>query len=148
MISQHRRYLSAVGLTSFISLEEKLSHDGLLQFRPLAFAIFYTAAHSQAVASGYAEEKRREMATYRKGLELSLLAADFCGSSSLEVLQAYVLLLVRLCLSVSLFHPPAIVLPPSALCPSTIALSTFAFPPLSSRFCSPFPNSSPRLPTY
>ncbi|KAK0609159.1 Fluoride export protein 1, partial [Lasiodiplodia hormozganensis] len=74
-------------------LEEKLSHDGLLQFRSLAFAIFYTAAHSQAVASGYAEEKRREMATYRKGLELSLLAADFCGSSSLEVLQAYVLLL-------------------------------------------------------
>ncbi|KAF9639211.1 putative chromosome condensation protein [Lasiodiplodia theobromae] len=108
-------------------LEEKLSHDGLLQFRSLAFAIFYTAAHSQAVASGYAEEKRREMATYRKGLELSLLAADFCGSSSLEVLQAYVLLLVRLSLSLlSLFHPPAIALPPlSSLAP-------------------PFPHPSPR----
>ncbi|KAL1640655.1 hypothetical protein SLS58_006669 [Diplodia intermedia] len=74
-------------------LEEKLNHDGLLQFRPLAFAIFYAAAHSQAVACGYAEDKRRLTATYRKGLELSLLAADFCSSSSLEVLQAYVLLL-------------------------------------------------------
>ena len=65
-----------------------------MQFRPLAFAIFYAAAHSQAVASGYAEDKRRQMAIYRKGLELSLLAADFCSSSSLEVLQAYLLLLV------------------------------------------------------
>ncbi|OJD30781.1 c6 transcription factor [Diplodia corticola] len=74
-------------------LEEKLNHDGLLQFRPLAFAIFYAATYSQAAASGYAEDKRRLMATYRKGLELSLLAADFCSSSSLEVLQAYVLLL-------------------------------------------------------
>lgn len=118
------------------SLEEKLSHDGLLQFRPLAFAIFYTAAHSQAVASSYAEEKRREMATYRKGLELSLLAADFCASSSLEVLQAYVLLLVRLSvsLSFSLFHSPAIVLPPSAF-----ILSTSTFPPLSFRHCPPSP---------
>ncbi|KAL0259309.1 hypothetical protein SLS55_005045 [Diplodia seriata] len=77
-------------------LEEKLNHDGLLQFRPLAFAIFYAAAHSQAVASGYAEDKRRLTATYRKGLELSLLAADFCSSSSLEVLQAY-----KLCLMTS-----------------------------------------------
>ncbi|GME47404.1 c6 transcription factor [Neofusicoccum parvum] len=78
------------------STERELEATGLINFRALAFSIFFSAVTSLpsgAVLSRYGEEKTHLLATYRKGLELSLVAAGFCDSSSIEVLQAFVLFL-------------------------------------------------------
>lgn len=68
-------------------------------FEPLAFMVFYTAVNSlqpsEAVSEFHAE-KNPLLQKYRQGLELALEKADFLTTSSIEVLQAFVMLLVSL----------------------------------------------------
>lgn len=79
------------------SIEERLEKNGLLPFRPLVFAVLYAAVYSLSasdVTSRFEDDRRRMMATYHRGLHLSLMAVDVFSSPSIEVLQAFVLFLV------------------------------------------------------
>lgn len=84
--SNSRHYLSDAWT------EEQIHH-----FEPLAFAIFYSAINSlrpEAVTNRFRKDKQNLMMRYHQGLELSLQQVDFLTTSSLEVLQAFVLQLV------------------------------------------------------
>ncbi|KAK8433250.1 putative C6 transcription factor [Phyllosticta citricarpa] len=69
--------------------EEQIHH-----FEPLAFAIFYSSINSlrpEAVTNRFRKDKQSLLMRYHQGLELSLQQVDFLTTSSLEVLQAFVL---------------------------------------------------------
>lgn len=68
-------------------------------FEPLAFAVFHAAVNSMKPSEtivNFRIEKDVLLHKYRQGLELGLERADFLTTSSIEVLQAFVLLLVSL----------------------------------------------------
>jgi hypothetical protein len=67
-------------------------------FEPLALAIFYSAINSlsaENVMMRFAAEKEALLAQFQRGVELGLGREDFLTTPSIEVLQAFVLLLVR-----------------------------------------------------
>lgn len=80
--------------------EPKSSEElGLNGFEPLLFAIFYAAVNSmgaEAVFSRFGAEKRDLLTRYQHGVELGLGREKFLTTSSIEVLQAFVLFLVSL----------------------------------------------------
>jgi hypothetical protein len=64
----------------------------------LALAIFYSAINSlsaENVMMRFAAEKEALLAQFQRGVELGLGREDFLTTPSIEVLQAFVLLLVR-----------------------------------------------------
>ena len=72
-------------------------------FEPLVFAIFFGAAKSMTMEAGeleFGEPLEKVIARFRRGLELSLAKAEFLSSNSMEVLQAFVLLLVYFPISI------------------------------------------------
>lgn len=76
----------------------------LRAFEPLAFMVFYAAVNSlqpSETVSDFFTEKEPLLQKYREGLELALERANFLTTSSIEVLQAFVMLLVSLTLIVS-----------------------------------------------
>ncbi|KAF4154976.1 hypothetical protein CNMCM6936_005557 [Aspergillus lentulus] len=65
-------------------------------FEPLALAIFYSAINSlsaENVMMRFAAEKEALLAQFQRGVELGLGREDFLTTPSIEVLQAFVLLL-------------------------------------------------------
>lgn len=69
----------------------------LKNFEPLAFMVFYAAVNSlqpSETVSEFRVEKDPLLQKYRQGLELALERADFLTTSSIEVLQAFMMLLV------------------------------------------------------
>jgi len=75
----------------------EVNPSSLNSFEPLAFAIFYSAINSmgpEGVLARYGKEKKYYMEMYKLGVELSLERENFLSTSSLEVLQGFLLLLV------------------------------------------------------
>ncbi|KAK2616886.1 nrps5 single domain, non-ribosomal peptide synthase-like protein [Conoideocrella luteorostrata] len=65
-------------------------------FEPMALAIFYSAINSlsaESVVTQFAAQKEALLAQFQKGVELGLGREDFLTTPSIEVLQAFVLLL-------------------------------------------------------
>ena len=61
---------------------------------PLAFAIFYSAINSlspAAVESRFGEPREALMARYELGVEMGLARSNYLTTSSLEILQAFIL---------------------------------------------------------
>ncbi|EKG12693.1 Transcription factor fungi [Macrophomina phaseolina MS6] len=93
-VDEYMDFLSTPPQDRGDNMEEKLKKDGLLHFRPLLFAIFFSSVNSLSDTAAIAQfglEKRPLMATYQRGLQLSLLAVDPFNSASIELLQAYTL---------------------------------------------------------
>lgn len=68
-------------------------------FEPLALAIFYSSINSlssEAVQARFATEKGPLLARFQRGVEHGLGREDFLTTPRIEVLQAFVLLLVSL----------------------------------------------------
>lgn len=66
-------------------------------FKPLALAIFYSAANSmspESVLMQFSADKEMLLAQFQRGVELGLGREGFLTTPSIEVLQAFVLLLV------------------------------------------------------
>ncbi|KAJ9636899.1 hypothetical protein H2199_007893 [Coniosporium tulheliwenetii] len=74
-----------------------MDFETLQTFEPLAFAVFHAAVFSMKPSETVVKfriEKGVLLHKYRQGLELGLVRADFLTTSSIEVLQAFVLLLI------------------------------------------------------
>jgi hypothetical protein len=79
--------------TSHANVSVKMLHI----FEPLAFATFYAAINSlspESVLSAYNADRDSLLAQFQRGVELGLGRENFLTTSSIEVLQAFVLLLV------------------------------------------------------
>ncbi|KAJ9665022.1 hypothetical protein H2201_004887 [Coniosporium apollinis] len=84
----------------------------LKNFEPLAFMVFYAAVNSlqpSETVSEFRVEKDPLLQKYRQGLELALERADFLTTSSIEVLQAFMMLLTCDCKKESSGKPYALV---------------------------------------
>ena len=101
--SLQRRFSEYVGISYLSHTQEEprsspTSDSSLNIFEPLAFAIFYASVNSmasEAVLSKFGAEKRDLLARFQHGVELGLGREKFLTTSSIEVLQAFVLFLVR-----------------------------------------------------
>ncbi|EAU31602.1 predicted protein [Aspergillus terreus NIH2624] len=76
--------------------ETSRSDHSIRTFEPLALAVFYSAINSvspEDVTAQFAAEKETLLAQYQRGVELGLGREGFLTTTSIEVLQAFVLLL-------------------------------------------------------
>lgn len=76
-----------------------VSYSIMHRFEPLAFAIFFAAVNSltqNSVFERFASEKDTLLTQFQTAIKLGLGRENFLTTSSIEVLQAFVLLLVRL----------------------------------------------------
>lgn len=90
------------------SFDDHWNEEQLQNFEPLAYAIFYSALNSlkaEVVQSRFKKDKLSLLRKYQQGLEFSLQQADFLTTSSIEVLQAFIIYLV--CIDFSQVSGPA-----------------------------------------
>ncbi|EKG15811.1 hypothetical protein MPH_07014 [Macrophomina phaseolina MS6] len=87
---------SSASARSSDNFDDHWNDEQLQNFEPLAYAIFYSALNSlraDVVLARYRKEKLALLRKYQRGLELSLQQADFLTTSSIEVLQAFIIYL-------------------------------------------------------
>lgn len=87
-------------LLTMLSFDDHWNEEQLQNFEPLAYAIFYSALNSlraDVVVTRFRKEKLALLRKYQQGLEFSLQQSDFLTTSSIEVLQAFIIYLVSLC---------------------------------------------------
>lgn len=78
------------------NFDDHWNEEQLQNFEPLAYAIFYSALNSlkpEAILARFRKDKLHLLRKYQQGLEFSLQQADFLTTSSIEVLQAFILYL-------------------------------------------------------
>ncbi|KAH8702191.1 putative C6 transcription factor [Talaromyces proteolyticus] len=87
------------GTISQISSEEidlSVQAPSFRSFEPLALAIFHSAVNSMSpedVAERFSADKKTSLAQFQRGVEFGLAREEFLTTASIEVLQAFVLLL-------------------------------------------------------
>ncbi|OJD38849.1 c6 transcription [Diplodia corticola] len=87
---------SSASARSSDNFEDHWNEEQLQNFEPLAYAIFYSALNSlkaEVVQTRFRKDKLSLLRRYQQGLEFSLQQADFLTTSSIEVLQAFIIYL-------------------------------------------------------
>ena len=96
---QYIDYTYGMNASSSENEESLVAHsvEDIHPFEPLALAVFYSAINSlsaEEVVLQFSVEKEELLSQFQHGIQVGLGRENFLTTSSIEVLQAFVLLLV------------------------------------------------------